>query len=378
MPFLAQVATGLTDIRLVACNLLQLKPMTDNNLQLQILLDHMDSAVLWLDEELAFLYANPAAEMMLEKSEQKLRELSAEELFLNDSELCDLLRDVQSSGRKLTRREFTVEVPHHRAFQVNLTLTPLFHHGMLVEMRTLERLNLIKGESTLQHEHLATRSLMRGLAHEIKNPLGGIRGAAQLLQADLGDDPNVHEYTEVMIKETDRLKVLIDRMSGPATRPKMEPTNIHSVADHVHKLLEAESAPNVSIQCDYDPSLPDVMADEDQLIQATLNIARNALESLPEDGGSITFQTRIRRQYTLAEKFCPLVIALSIIDDGPGVPKSLQSQIFFPMVTGKPTGTGLGLPTAQSLIDAQGGSIKFTSEPGETVFEILLPVAEMS
>lgn len=352
--------------------------MTDNNLQLQVLLDHMDSAVLWLNEELTFLYANPAAEMMLEKSEQKLRELSAEELFHSDSELYDLLRDVQNSGRKLTRREFTVEVPHHRSFQVNLTLTPLFHHGLLVEMRTLERLNLIKGESTLQHEHLATRNLMRGLAHEIKNPLGGIRGAAQLLQADLGDDPNVREYTEVMIKETDRLKVLIDRMSGPATRPRLEPINIHSVADRVHKLLQAESAPNVSIHCDYDPSLPEVLADEDQLIQATLNIARNALESLPEQGGSITFQTRIRRQHTLAEKLCPLVIALSIIDDGPGVPKSLQSQIFFPMVTGKPTGTGLGLPTAQSLIDAQGGSIKFTSEPGETVFEILLPVAEIS
>lgn len=350
--------------------------MVDNDFQIQNLLEHMDTAVVWVDDQLTFLYSNPSGEVLLEKSVKKLSGMNLHDLVKSSDEVFSLVNEVKQSGRKLTRGEFTLNLHHHRPVLVHLTITPHSHQGLILELRPFERQHLINRESAKQNEYQATRNLMRGLAHEIKNPLGGIRGAAQLLQADLGDDTGVQEYTDIMIKETDRLKTLIDRMSGPITRPCITALNIHTVANRVNKLLEAEASEHVEILCDYDPSLPEIKGDEDHLIQATLNLARNALEALPETGGSITFQTRIRRQVTLGGKFHALGVSLAVIDDGPGVPKELKAQIFFPMVTGKPTGTGLGLPTAQSLINAQGGSIQFKSSPGETIFEILLPTAE--
>ena len=223
-----------------------------------------------------------------------------------------------------------------------------------------------------QKEYTTTLHLLRGLAHEIKNPLGGIRGAAQLLELEL-ESPDYREYTSVIIKETDRLQKLIDQMGGPKRPPQKQFLNIHEVTEHVLKLISAESTGDIALKRDYDPSLPMIKADKDQLIQAILNVARNALESLKGLKGDISFKTRSLRKYTIAGNSYPLVLQLSILDNGPGIPEDLQAQIFFPMVSNKPSGTGLGLPIAQSLMNANDGLINFQSSPGHTCFDFLLP-----
>ena len=218
------------------------------------------------------------------------------------------------------------------------------------------------------------RSLVRGLAHEIKNPLGGLRGAAQLLERQLPSE-ELKEFTQVIIGEADRLQNLLDRMLGPNTPPNMRMINIHSVLERVRTLVEAENAslPGIELERDYDPSIPDVYGDAEQLIQVVLNLVRNAIQALGQEG-RIVLRTRTQRQVTLGQKVHRLVLRVDIVDNGPGIPEPLQNDIFYPMVTGRADGTGLGLPIAQSVINHHGGLIECASRPGETVFTIYLPL----
>ncbi len=248
--------------------------------------------------------------------------------------------------------------------------------GLVVEMQSLDRLLRISREDGLWHAHHATRALVRGVAHEIKNPLGGIRGAAQLLDRAAPDDETA-EYTRVIIDEADRLRGLADRMLGPREMPDFQPMNVHEWLEHVRQLIVAEYPDQLRISRDYDPSLPDVVADRDQLIQVVLNIMRNAVQALLESETAepaIALRTRILRQFTIGAQRHRLAVRIDIEDNGPGVPDELQETLFYPMVSGRAAGSGLGLSIAQSIMSQHHGLIECDSEPGCTIFTLLLPV----
>jgi two-component system nitrogen regulation sensor histidine kinase GlnL len=214
----------------------------------------------------------------------------------------------------------------------------------------------------------ANRELIRNLAHEIKNPLGGLRGSAQLLEREL-ERPELREYTQIIIKEADRLQTLMDRMLTPHRAPRIEPLGVHEVLERVRSLVKAEFG--VVIERDYDPSLPDLVGDREQLIQAVLNIARNSAQA---GSSSIVFRTRAIRQATIVRHRHRLALELQVIDDGPGVPEEIQDRIFNPLVSGREGGTGLGLSLAQTFVQYHQGVIEFESRPGRTIFRILLPL----
>ena len=225
-----------------------------------------------------------------------------------------------------------------------------------------------------QHaQQVAARDLVRGLAHEIKNPLGGLRGAAQLLSKAL-PDPALTEYTKVIIEQADRLRNLVDRLLGPQ-HPGMHVTeSIHKVAERVVKLVSMELPDNVKLIRDYDPSLPELPHDPDQIEQVLLNIVRNALQALGPEGGEIVLRTRTAFQLTLHGVRYRLAARIDVEDNGPGIPPQLQDTLFYPMVSGREGGTGLGLSIARSLIDQHSGKIEFTSWPGHTEFSVYLPI----
>jgi two-component system nitrogen regulation sensor histidine kinase GlnL len=214
--------------------------------------------------------------------------------------------------------------------------------------------------------------LLRNLAHEIRNPLGGLRGAAQLLEHEL-PQVNLREYTQVIIKEADRLQSLMDRLLVPHRVPKYEPTNVHEVLERVRSLLLAESPKGVMVRRDYDTSLPELIGDREKLIQAVLNIARNAVQAM-QGQGQITLRTRAERQVTLAKKRYRVAIKIQIIDNGPGIPTDIRDRIFYPLVSGREGGSGLGLTLAQTFITQHHGMIECDSQPGHTCFTIMLPI----
>jgi two-component system, NtrC family, nitrogen regulation sensor histidine kinase GlnL len=243
----------------------------------------------------------------------------------------------------------------------------------IVELQQVDRQLRIRRETQLIRQQAATRDLVRGLAHEIKNPLGGLRGAAQLLAAEL-PEPELQEYTYIIIEEADRLQTLVNRMLGPNRRPDFRPLNVHHVLERVRSLVLAEPDHHqLHIVRDYDPSIPDLIGDMDQLIQAVLNIVKNAAKALHGEG-EIQLRTRVARNFTIGNERHRLVAHVEIQDDGPGIPSEISDTLFLPMVTSG-DGMGLGLSIAQSLITQHRGLIECHSRPGHTVFTILLPVA---
>lgn len=223
-----------------------------------------------------------------------------------------------------------------------------------------------------------TRILVRGLAHEIKNPLGGIRGAAQLLAREL-HGPGQQDFTNIIIEEADRLRNLVDKMLGPVKLPEISDLNIHEVLERVCQLISAESREQLTIIRDYDPSIPELGGDREQLLQVLLNIARNALQAVQSDPGLdegiITIKTRTQRQFTIHNIRHRLVLRIDFIDNGPGIPESIKDQIFYPMISGRAEGTGLGLSIAQSIITRHKGLVECKSTPGHTEFSIYLPIS---
>jgi two-component system nitrogen regulation sensor histidine kinase GlnL len=241
-----------------------------------------------------------------------------------------------------------------------------------VELEQVDRHLRISMEEQLVAQQNAARMLLRGLAHEIKNPLGGLRGAAQLLEGEL-DDEELREYTKIIMEESDRLQSLVDRMLAPNKPPRKSRLNIHRILERVRQLVQVEAPPGVLLERDYDPSLPLVDGDSDQLIQAILNIVRNAAQAVGKTG-RIVIRTRIHRQVTVGYRCSRRAVKIDVVDDGPGISPELMGQMFYPMVTGRADGTGLGLSIAQSLIHQHGGFIECSSEPGNTVFSIFLPL----
>ncbi len=350
-----------------------------------MLLDNLTTAVLLLDETLRILYINPAAEHLFATSSSHLLKSPVGSLFYEENGDEDELIQSLENQHPFTRRETTLILANSaQPAIVDYTITPLLTPGeknLLMEIRPLDRLLKISREDSIISANKATRALIRGVAHEVKNPLGGIRGAAQLLAREL-DDKNLHEYTDVIIGESDRLRNLVDKMLGPRKLPDIKETNVHQLLERVRSIVTAESGDSVALIRDYDPSLPELWADGDQLIQAFLNIVRNARQSLSENpeqqNPKITLRTRALRQFTIGNKRHRLTCVVEIEDNGPGISEELQETLFFPMVSGRANGTGLGLSIAQSILHQHRGLIECKSEPGKTIFRLLVPLEKSS
>jgi two-component system nitrogen regulation sensor histidine kinase GlnL len=338
--------------------------------QLAQLIESLNTAVILLDSELALIYLNPAAEDLFEVSRRQVRGHHWLEFMQADPALDGRLLECTWARESFTERELEMRTAHGQRMTVDCTVTPMGESELLLEIVQVDRHLRIALEEHLLVQQNAARDLMRGMAHEIKNPLGGIRGAAQLLESELRQ-PEQKEYTRVIIGEADRLRNLVDRMLGPNSRPDRREVNIHHILEHVRSLVEAENYASLEFVRAYDPSIPDLIGDSELLIQAVLNLVRNAAQA---GARKITMRTRIKRQFTIGQTRYKLAIRTDIIDDGPGVPVDLQNKIFYPMVSGRADGTGLGLSIAQSLINQHGGIIEFTSDPGHTVFTINLPL----
>lgn len=339
------------------------------------LIEAMTTALLVLDQELRIIRMNAACERAFTTSRSRALDQTLTAILPGFRALEARLHAVLVDHTGFIEHELSLWRPAGPPLLIDCTVTPLQASGgtqLLLEILPLERQQQFSRETMLQAQHQASRALVRGLAHEIKNPLGGIRGAAQLLERER-HDPTAREYTGIIIREADRLRDLLDRMLGPDRLPNIEQLNVHEALEHVRQLIEAEAPANIRVTRDYDPSLPELRADRTQLIQALLNVARNALQACGE-AGEIVLRTRMRRQQTLGAVRHKLAIQIDIEDDGPGIPADIADRIFYPMVSTRSEGTGLGLPIAQYLIHTHDGLIEYHSQPGKTVFSIYLPV----
>lgn len=333
-------------------------------------LELLATAVVALDHELIVRYTNPAAESLLATGAKSLIGQDFHSLFAERDELGRSLRDASRTHWDYSARNVTYARPGREPIPLSCVVARIEAQGLalIAELRPIEQQLRIAREERLVFEQESNRELIRNLAHEIKNPLGGLRGSAQLLEREL-DKPELREYTQVIIKEADRLQSLMDRMLAPHRTPKIEPLSIHEVLERVRSLIKAEFG--VEPRRDYDPSLPELVGDREQLIQAVLNIVRNSAQAGSRD---IELRTRALRQITIVRRRHRLALELQVIDDGPGVPAQLQDRIFNPLVSGREGGTGLGLSLAQTFVHYHQGVIEFESGPGRTVFRILLPL----
>ena len=344
------------------------------------LLGFLSTAVLTCDRRSEITYLNTAAQMLLAIGQKRVtgRPLTT---FVSGADLPPLIERVLADGQAVTLRELSIvgggregDVP----VDCTLTRIPDCATGahLLVELTRIDQFMRFAREGRQRERHAANQLLVRGLAHEIKNPLGGLRGAAQLLEREI-DDPELRPYTNVIIGEADRLRNLVDRMTGPYRPAARCDVNIHEVLEHVRRLVMAGLPNGVSLDRDYDPSLPAVHGNKEQLIQALLNIVRNAAQAVTEQG-NIRLRTRIDHQRTMGGIRHRQVVRIDVEDNGPGVSDALGDQIFDPLVTGHAEGTGLGLPITQEIVSHHQGTVEYQSIPGHTQFTLYLPVAHSS
>ena len=342
------------------------------------LLDNLATAVIALDHKLKIHYLNPSAEILLEISGNRSMGTCISEFFRNPQEMESFLYATLRTSQACTNRKAEVTLINGTELTVDYTVTPLIEAAqkmLLMEIRPVDHVLRIDRDEAVRIHQATTREMIRGLAHEIKNPLGGIRGAAQLLAAELPQQ-ELADYTNIIIEETDRLRKLVDRLLGPNTLLHRSETNIHEVLERVCTLIEVESNHQISIKRDYDPSIPHLQADRELLLQALLNIVRNAMQAVSDHVTSshITLVTRTERQFTIGTVKHRLVVRIDVIDDGPGIPEALRQHLFYPMISGRAKGTGLGLSVALAIIHQHRGLIEFESEPGNTKFSLFIPL----
>ena len=338
--------------------------------------DLLSTAVLVLDQQLQICFHNAACSQVLSISAKRLSDQPFLELF----QYCELgkeplLRALQQQTSFAISDVQTILHDGHPTL-LDVYLSPFEHQQqwyLLLEIRQIERQRKISQENVQQHQHHAARELVRNLAHEIKNPLGGLRGAAQLLESSLSDEQK--EYTQLIIAQADRLRKLVDRLLGPYRPPQQQFANLHQVIERVCQLAQLDNPAQVRFQRDYDPSIPVFRFDPELIEQALLNIVRNAQQAL-EQGGHILLQSRILYQHTLHGQRHKLVATIKVIDNGPGIPADIRDTLFYPMVSGKPGGSGLGLTIAQTLLHQHGGWIDCDSWPGHTEFTLYLPISD--
>ncbi len=342
------------------------------------LLEEANTAFIVINADFKLIYANPASELLLSQSAQRLYQQSLQQLagyyHFNPASIEKLFVDRNS----FTENEVTLRVDGHSVL-IAVSATYLnfknADHAIL-EMRCIEQQRKFSQVHYQEHQQKVAQDLVRGLAHEIKNPLGGLRGAAQLLESEL-PDPELREFTQIIIDQADRLTALVNRLLGPQKVGQWATHNIHSVLEKVRKLVCLDLPDFINIKVDYDPSIPDFEMQPDQLQQAFLNIMQNAIQALngqPAKHGQITLRTRTAHQVTINGFPQRLAAEIKIIDNGPGIPEDLKDTLFYPMVTGKSNGTGLGLSIAQELIKQHNGRIECQSSKGHTEFLIYLPM----
>jgi two-component system nitrogen regulation sensor histidine kinase GlnL len=338
-------------------------------------LEQLTTAILLLDGEARIAYLNPAAENLFDVSRKQLLGHPVQYALTQTGQLAAAMQHALSHHARYIEHELTLGTPGHVKLQLRATITPLppdSRYSLLLELHPIDRPLRLAREEQMLDQTQANRLLLRNLAHEIKNPLGGIRGAAQLLEQEL-DRPGLREYTQVIIQEADRLRSLMEQLLTPQTMPHFGALNIHEVLERVRSVVVAEFPEGLTVQRDYDISLPELHGDKEQLIQVMLNIVRNAAQAM-QGRGHIVLRTRIARQATLMRKRHPLAVMVQIIDNGPGIPPDLRDKIFYPLVSGRTDGHGLGLTLAQDFVSQHQGSIEVTSEPGHTCFTVLLPL----
>ena len=343
-------------------------------------LDQLNTAVLLLAEDMHILQANSAAETLLGIGRNQLRGLAFPPMLTTPEQALEL-QQIQQNQTPYTYRAAKLTTPGNHSITVDVAASPLPEGQLLLELQSVDRILQINREDALLSIQSASRELVLGLAHEVKNPLGGIKGAAQLLALELPVEQQ--EYTDLIIAEANRLSLLVDELLGPARPLQLAATNIHELSEHVAALITAElhsdnsTTPAINIDRDYDPSIPELEVDGQQLIQALLNIVRNAAQALTaNDGGTITLRSRIQRHFTIGKTAHRTVLRLDIEDDGPGIPEQILDRIFYPMISGRQGGSGLGLHIAQTIIGRHQGLIECASQPGETRFSIFLPLQQ--
>lgn len=342
----------------------------------QSIFDSMHTAVILLDDNSDILYLNPSAEYLFQISAKRFIGLPVSSVFSEEGFALEGVEKALKLGQRFTKRKARIRLPLTE-IQVDYTVTPLVdcESKLLIEFDLLDRANQIRKEEMLVSSQSVAQDMIRGLAHEIKNPLGGLRGAAQLLQRELSDE-GLEEYTEIIINEADRLRNLVDRLLGSYQSLRLSCINIHEVLEYTRKLISVE-AQDIAIKIDYDPSLPDLMADREQLLQVFLNLVRNAVQALEgSNSPTIILKTRIQRHFTIGNHQYPVILRVDIIDNGQGIDEHLAEKLFFPMVSGRAEGTGLGLSIAQSIVNRHRGLINFSSKPSKTVFSVYLPFGE--
>lgn len=337
-------------------------------------LEHLATAVILLDDESRIAYINPAAEHLFDVSGKNLLGHPLQQVFTHTDQLASAMQQAIQNNASYIEHDLTLGTHAHGKLQLRCAATPLqfSKRFLLLEFYAMDRPLKLAREEQMLDQTQANRLLLRNLAHEIKNPLGGIRGAAQLLEQEL-EKPALREYTQVIVQEADRLRSLMEKLLAPQNASHYSALNIHEVLERVRSVVLAEMPEGLTIRRDYDISLPAMVGDKEQLIQAMLNIVRNAAQAM-QGNGTIVLRTRIARQATLFKRRHRLAVRVDIIDNGPGIPPELKDKIFYPLVSGRADGHGLGLTIAQDFVSQHHGIIEYDSEPGRTCFTVLLPL----
>ena len=342
------------------------------------LIENLSTAVLVFDNELNLKGINGAAENLLSVSSNIVEGQTPDRFLPGCVQFTEYLRRALTDLRPFTTWGLELHLNDQRTITVGCMITPVIEDDsfsyLVAELVDSDSFTRVMREESNDAVYDASRKSLKGIAHEIKNPLGGLRGAAQLLEREL-DDKSLTEYTRIIISEADRLRNLVDRMLAHETTPAMAEVNLHEVLEYVINLANAEANSELNIIRDYDPSLPSLMGDNDQLIQVFFNIIHNAVQAIAGNG-RIWIRTRIKRHRTIRQTFHRMVAQVEIIDDGPGIPEEIEAEVFYPLITGRAEGTGLGLSIAQSLLQLHGGSINYDRKKDRTVFTVLLPLSK--
>jgi two-component system, NtrC family, nitrogen regulation sensor histidine kinase GlnL len=342
------------------------------------IVEHLATAVLLFDRDLHLISINSAGEGLLSVSNKRVSGMTPKQIWPNSSFFYESIQRVLFTENTCIERGVDLHLNSGQKIKVDCTITPVMVNDVaeeiLVELVDADAVVRVMQEVNQQTVQEAAKELVQGMTHEIRNPLGGIRGAAQLLEREL-DNKELLEYTQIIINESDRLRNFVDRMLTTSNQPEKSGMNIHEVLEYVISVVRAENSRPLNFNKDYDPSIPYINADREQLIQAVLNLIRNAVQAIDDDG-TITLRTRIQRQVTIQHRLNRHIIELDIIDDGPGIPPEIEAGAFYPLVTGRAEGTGLGLSIAQQLIQSHGGLINYERKDSNTYFSILLPMEQ--
>ncbi len=342
-------------------------------------MEYLAAAVLVCDKDLMIKYINPSAEILFELSYEKVVNQNISLFFEEIKFFKDALTQAKSKQSSYREHEYFIKAKQNKTICVSFTISPIEHEefDFIVEFVQMDQQLRVAREERMFIQQQANSELLRNLAHEIRNPLGGLRGAAQLLEKEL-KEKELKEYTQIIINEADRLQNLMNKLLIPHQLPVYKKTNIHEVLERVRSLILSEFSENLSLTRDYDVSLPEFIGDREKLIQAVLNIARNGVQAMlhenPKEEMSLNFITRAESQIVFHKKKHTTAIRLDIIDNGPGIDNELLDKIFYPLFSGRENGSGLGLSLAQNFITHHNGMIDCSSTPGSTKFSIILPI----